>query len=432
MIVGSVCAVVQIGANLVSYPVFLYYLGYRRYGIWLTLAVVLNVVQFIAAGLNPSLMQAAGESASRGRREDIWQYLLWSLTGTVCVGGLLFAAWPVAVGVSRTVGMDAAISEAIVTLGPWLALVGALALAAECTGALAAGMGRIHWVYIANALGQLLVLMASAALLWAGVGIASLLTGFAAGRGLALLMLGPIVYGSVRGGRFSWTPSLGIVKGLLKASGVMLAGTTLNVFMVPFNRWCIAAVAGPAAVPVFDIGYTGSMQIRNVLEFGLRSLVREAAGLTSKGRVEAIRALHATWTKRVIYAGAALYGMAALAAPFLLGLWLRDRLAEGQVETFRLFLAAGFFSLLGTPAYYLLVGLRKWSGVFWSYALQAGVNGGLMIAAVAWSVPHIVLFASAAMSAAMFASAVLLIVRLRALRSAEGETHLEDPACCPV
>jgi O-antigen/teichoic acid export membrane protein len=431
MLVGSVCAIVQIGANLVSYPIFLYYLGYRQYGVWLVLAVVLSVVQFVAAGVGPSLTQAAAESASRSRREDIWQYVLWCSIATVSCGGLLLLMWPAAMGVTRAAGMDGSISEAVVTLGPWLALVGSMTLAAECTSALVAGIGKIHWVYVANALGQIVLLIASAALLSAGVGIASVLIGFATARVVGLMMLGPMLSGAVRGVRLSWVPSMKIAKRLLKSSGLLLAGTTLNVFMVPFNRWCIAAVAGPSAVPVFDIGYTGSMQIRNVLEFGLRSLVPEAAGLKGVGRRQAILALHARWTVRVMCAGAALYGVAALTAPFLLGLWLRDGLAAGQVETFRMFLVAGFFSLLGTPAYYLLVALRRMGGVFWSYALQAALNGGLMIAALAWKVPHIVLFAAGAMSFAMFVSALWLIVLLRIARS-EDEAPLEDPACCPV
>lgn len=428
MILGAVCALVQIAANLISYPVFLHYLGYRQYGIWLTLAVVLNVIQFVSSGFNPALMQAVAHSIGRGRREDVVHYLFWPLAGSACAGAGLLLLWPAALWAARVSGMDPALEGAIRLLGPWLAMLAAMTFAAECAGALSAGAGQIHRSYAATAAGQVVLLAASAALLAGGAGLGALVVGFAAARVTVLAMLGPVIcraLGRVHGFR----PSVPVLAEVLKAGGWMLAGASFNVFLVPLSRWCIAAANGVAAVPVFDIAYTGSMQIRNVLEFGLRALVPEAAGLRAQGSVAAIHKLHAVWWRRVLAAGAALYGAAAMAAPWVLALWLGSRLVPEQAGVLRVFLIAGFASVMGVPAYYLLVGLRRMKDVFWSYVAQAAVNGLVLAGALAGGVGDLLVWSGVAMSAAMLASTALLIAQVRRSGSRAG---VEDPACCPV
>jgi O-antigen/teichoic acid export membrane protein len=261
--------------------------------------------------------------------------------------------------------------------------------------------------------------------------LGALVAGFAAARGAVLLMLAPVIHraaGTVRGFR----PSIPVLGNVLKPAGWMLAGSGLSVFVVPLSRWCIAAGNGVAAVPVFDIAYTGSMQIRNVLEFGLRSLVPEAASLKARGNVHQIQRLYAVWTRRMLAAGVALYGLASLAAPWLLTLWLGDRLAPGQLGIFRLFLIAGFFSLLGTPAYYLLVGSHKLRDVFWSYVVQAGVNAAIILTAFLWPVSDVVRMSGVAMGTAMLASTIVLMLRLKKSYLSGEEEKVKDPACCPV
>lgn len=432
MLVGSVCAIVQIAANLVSYPIFLSYLGYRQYGVWLTLAVAMNCVQFISAGLGPALTQATAESASNDRYSELAHYLIWSIAGAAFLGCGLLALLPPAMAFAERMQMDPTVVSAMGSIGPWFGLLGALTFAAECIAAMTAGIGKIHYVYIVNAVAQVQLLASTVALFMAGLELPSLVIGFVTARLFVLMMLSPVVFSALTGSRFPLIPSPQVIARLLKAGGVLLAGTSMNVFLLPFNRWCIAAVAGPGAVPVFDIGYTGSMQIRNVLEFGLRSLVPEAAGLRGAGREQAVRRLHAVWLRRVLYGGAALYALAALIAPFLLGLWLQGRMVPEQPAAFRLFLFAGFFSLAGAPAHHLLIGLRRLRVVFWSYVLQAAVNGGAMAAALAWSPSNIILAAAGAMGCAMLASTILLIVRLNRIRSTGEMKHTEDRECCPV
>mgnify|MGYP000883682989 CR=1 FL=1 len=401
---GSVCAIVQISANFLAYPIYLHFLGYHDLGVWLTLASVLNLVQFISAGISPAVTQFVARADSRREFDDVRHTLAWSVAAILLFGLALIAAAKIAAPLLPR--LDPAIARAAASLAPGLILAATLALAVEFAAAINAGLGSIQRAYVAIAAGQFLALIIGAALLWRGFGIPALLIGYTAARVSSLLLLAPNLPAPRR-----LHPDPRVLSALFQSSAVMLSGSVLNIFVAPLNRWIIAASAGVSAVPVFDIAYTGSLQVRNVLEFGLRSLLPEAAAL-DPSQPEAIHKLHSVWLQRTVLAGIALYGAVAIAAPLALSLWLGNRLLPEQAFLFRLFLIASFLNLCGTPAYYILAGLKRISAVFYSYVIQAFVSAVIVAVAVI-AAPSAALIASGLAAAiAMLGSTSFLISRI--------------------
>jgi O-antigen/teichoic acid export membrane protein len=146
----------------------------------------------------------------------------------------------------------------------------------------------------------------------------------------------------------------------------------------------IAATLGVSEVPIYEIAFGASMQVRNVFEFGLRSLVPEISRVNAIGSVDArerIRSVFHNCLLFSIFIGLPLYLGVGIFAHQIFELWLHRMLRPEQVGAFRILLAGSFVNMVGTSAYYCLIGLQAVRAVFWSYVIQVALNVVLMASA---------------------------------------------------
>jgi hypothetical protein len=66
---GSIMALIGTCLSFISYPIYLHYLGYHRYGLWLVLSVVVSVAQLGNLGIPWALMKLVAEDRGGGRFE---------------------------------------------------------------------------------------------------------------------------------------------------------------------------------------------------------------------------------------------------------------------------------------------------------------------------------------------------------------------------
>ena len=57
--------------SIVSYPIYLHYLGYHRYGLWLVLSVIVSVAQLGNLGIPWALMKLVAEDHGHGDWEGV-------------------------------------------------------------------------------------------------------------------------------------------------------------------------------------------------------------------------------------------------------------------------------------------------------------------------------------------------------------------------
>jgi O-antigen/teichoic acid export membrane protein len=151
---------------------------------------------------------------------------------------------------------------------------------------------------------------------------------------------------------------------------------------LPFNRFIIARSLGLKAVTVFEIAYSGSMQIRALLDSGFRALIPEVSALATlpaADRRTRLRRLDRQSTLVVLALGVPAYAALAVLAEPLLRVWLRGGFVPELTGAFRIMLVASFVSLVGVPAYYFLlsVGAARWC--LWAHVVQAAGNVTLLL-----------------------------------------------------
>ena len=153
-------------------------------------------------------------------------------------------------------------------------------------------------------------------------------------------------------------------------------------FLVPFNKVIISRYIGVSSVPVFEIAFNGTMQLRGIIEAGLRTTMPEisriSADMTKKGR-DKIKEIQRKGLKLILTFGLAFYGIIMLTSPWLLHLWLGEKYNPYISIAFRIMLLGTYFSLIGVPAFYILMGMGRVKYILWANIFQSLSNTIIVI-----------------------------------------------------
>jgi len=225
------------------------------------------------------------------------------------------------------------------------------------------GMGRMDLVNYIQSTGRMLAVIVVTILLCSGLGIISLLIGSAISY-LFIHVASFICIRRIAKIHFLRMRNLDFQKAkrILHFGGAVFSGSVLNMFVGPFNKMMLSRYTEVSAVGIYEMAFTASMQIRGLIEAGLRPLMpavsRIGVDMTTETKNK-ISQMNSRLLKLIFLFGGSLYCVLAIFSPPLLKLLLRDRFVETLPGAFRIMLAASFLTLLGVPAYHTVMGLGK-------------------------------------------------------------------------
>lgn len=383
---GLVTSGAGVLVTLISYPVFLHYLGFEKYGVWLVLSTVLTMAQLGNLGLTQAVTKFMAEAHARQDSGEVGAY--FSSAVALLAGLGLFVAVILAVlarPIASAFALDAENSSLFVQHAPYVSLLSGYVIIVQATLGGLAGVGRTDHVNYAQLGGRVVALLASAIGLWLGYGVGALIVGYALSN---LVVHGASSYSlrrEVGGSALSLTQVGGKhLVDLLRFGGGVFGGSLLNLLFQPINRLLLARYAGVAQLPILEIGYAGSMQIRSIFETGLRAVMPEVSRIGAGDNTgERLSRLMSRCAGFVYGLALPSYAGLALVATPVLHLWLRARFVESQVPVFRVMLLASFLSLIGVPAYYLALGMGRVRATVMASGIQFAVSIAMSLMTVA-------------------------------------------------
>jgi O-antigen/teichoic acid export membrane protein len=361
---GVVTTVINTAVMLISYPIYLHYLGYEKLGVWMVLATVLTFVQMCNLGMGPAVTKLVAEEYGRGNTEGIQSYVttaLWTLAVTGCIAlvVLILLAKPI-IGLFKLGPENVALAEHFL---PYMGILTVYAFLIQILTATLSGLGRMDQANYRDSACRAISLGVTVVLLIFGYGIVSLLIGSAIDYLLihitSILLIWKIVRLQVL--QLNW--DMKRFKKLISFGGAVLGGSIISMLFSPFNKLMLSRYAGVATVPIYEIAFTGSMQVRALFEAALRALMPEISRIGANMTVQAknrISQLNRRAMKLILIFGVPVYIVIVIFAPVLLKLWLGERFVETLPGAFRIMLiGTSFVSLVGVPAYYTVMGLGK-------------------------------------------------------------------------
>ena len=366
--INMVSGVVTAGLNTmvlaIAYPVYLHFLGWETYGVWVILATVLTFAQLGDIGISQSIIKLVAEGYGRGDIEDIQRYVTTALA-MLCLSGALIL---VIILVLRDPIVDIfklsnENAKLVSWLLPYISILSVYVLMVQAFNSILSGMGRMDLVNYIQSIGRMLSVVVVTVLLYSGLGVVSLLIGSAisylfihAASFICIRRIAKIHFMRFRNLDFQRA------KRIFHFGGTVFSGSILNMFVGPFNKMMLSRYTDVSMVAVYGMAFDASMQVRSLIEAGLRPLMpavsRIGVDLSSEIKNK-ISQMNTRLLKLIFLFGGSLYCVLAVFSPLLLKLWLRDKFIESLPGAFRIMLAATFLTLLGLPAYHTIVGLGR-------------------------------------------------------------------------
>jgi O-antigen/teichoic acid export membrane protein len=136
----------------------------------------------------------------------------------------------------------------------------------------------------------------------------------------------------------------------------------LSLLVDPFNKLMLSRYVGVARVPVLEISFRSAVQIRSLVESGLRAIMPEVSRLSGIGTNQSwqrIKQINLRAVKLIMAVAFPIYIIVFIAAQFLLKLWLREQYTVNLTPALRIMLIGSFFSLAGVPAFHTIIGLGR-------------------------------------------------------------------------
>ena len=383
---GMVTTVINTVVMVVAYPIYLHFLGYEKYGVWLVLATVLTFIQLGNLGIGPAVMKLVAEEYGRGNTEGIQSYVttaLWTLAVTGCIAlvVLILGVKPI-IGLFKLGPENAALAEHFL---PYMGILTVYAFLTQILTATLSGLGRMDQANYRDSACRVISLGVTVVLLIFGYGIVSLLIGMVTNYLLihitSILLIRKIV--SIHILKFNW--DIEKFKKLVSFGGAVFGASIISMLFSPFNKLMLSRYAGVSTIPIYEIAFSGSMQIRALFEAALRAMMPEVsrigATMTDYAR-DGISQIYRRAMKLIFLFGVPMYGVMIVCLAPLLRLWLRSRFVDELPIAFRIMLISTFLSLLSVPSYYTLLGVGMVRYTLISHIILSGVTALIVLTTV--------------------------------------------------
>lgn len=378
MLSGVISTSINIVVLAVAYPIYLHFLGYEKYGVWLVLSVVLTFAQLGNLGISQAVMKLVAEEYGRGDIEGIQKYVATALAILLASGSvalviiLIFKSQIVAVFALS--GDNAPVA---LWMLPYIGLLSIYVFVVQALNATLSGLGRMDLSNYTQVLGSILPVCVAVPFLYSGYGIESLLIGNIVSY-VCIHITSVIFLRRMFNLRILRINNLdkSYCKRLLCFGGGVFGSSLINMLFSPFNKLLLARYAGTSSVPVYEIAFNGSMQIRTLIASGLKALTPEISRISAnmtKFAKDRISQINRRAMKLIFLLGIPMYaGLFILITP-LLKFWLRDMFVDELPGAFRIMLISSFLSLLVVPAYYTLLGLGMVRCTLIAHIILSGV-----------------------------------------------------------
>ena len=380
MLSGSLSAILNVALIAVTYPAYLSFLGYELYGLWLVLSTAFAFSRIGDLGMSSALAKILAEQQGDTRKMGQTIASAFFVLGAcgLLATTLLYFGLP---SLLAQFSWGQAYADSIASIVPLVAVLCGVGIITEGFPAILTGLGRMDCGAMSVALGRMV---------GAATALVLMLQGWELG---ALLLCTSVTYVFIqlfclaklkKHSKLRFRDlqfCLVQLKRLLHLGSGILGGSLLTLAILPLSRLVLSQYAGLASVPVFDLAYRGAMQLRGIIESGLKALMPAFSELSAEGGTRLLplkrRALRMTFGL-----GTLVYFLAYLALVPLLQFWLGDAYVPEMAQAAYLTLAASYLSLLGVPIYYLAMGLGRIRICFNAHLIQAVLNAAVLASMV--------------------------------------------------
>ncbi len=361
---GSIVHGLNIFVGLISYPIFINYLGFELFSVWTLLSIIISFAQLGDFGISKAVIFYTSKESANKNFEKIKE-LLSSALFVLFILALIIQSvlW---LGKSQIIELFAVPEQFYSQSFEVVPLIGIAVfsfLVYDCLLGIITGLGRLDFSNLLLLIVNLLKIGFTVLLLSfkptvvsmaLGVIISNLLMIF-----IVIIIISRVYYNSrIPFSNISKKTSTKILKYGLPVLGIQ----TLNMLMFPVVKIIMANNLGVVSVGVFELASKVAYSLRTFFEKGLFALMPEFANLhkfNDKGSSEILQNKVSFFTKKLMYYGVPLFVLAAICSPFALKLWLNKSYNPEILIGYLLLQPGVIVGLIALPSYYALLATKN-------------------------------------------------------------------------
>ncbi|HRY31343.1 MAG TPA: oligosaccharide flippase family protein [Bacteroidales bacterium] len=384
---------------LVSYPVYIRFLGFEQFSLWVTLSVVITFAMLGELGISNAIVKYIANAMADDDRAGIRKiisnsyYIVFLASAVIQILILLFnnqiirilSIPPAFVSISRS--MIPLIGAGIFTF-----------LVFDVIRGVITGMGRLDLSNLLLTGSSAARLLFSVVLLSFKPDIFSLIYGVII-TNVLLVAGGTLIIRRQSGlAAFSFTrPEPSVIKALLHFGSSIIGIQVSNLLSFPIIKILLARMFGLEYVGFFELATKAAYAFRTLFEKGLFAIMPDIAYLSKKnaqaaeGNLQIYRKV-LKLTRKLAVPALAFFILLSVFSGFLLKLWLGPDFNSRIHGGFLLMQPAILAGLLLLPAYYALMASGREKHCMFEAMIRFILTIGLMTALILWKADFMVVF----------------------------------------
>ena len=363
---------------LVSYPIYLHYLGTELFGLWATLSVVISFGEFGNLGISDALIKLTAEEYGKNDKNGIAEYFTYAsiilfVTSVILILTLILLREEII----YFLNIDNTLHNLTFILIPIVGIISSSMFYVASLRGITMGAGRMdlaNYIFLGN---NVIKILLSIILLVFDYGIWSIVLSIIATNILSIVLYTIIIKRNLLLLLFTRVSVKDKkLKRLFGFSSNLVGMKLIDMLTLPFIKIIITRYLGLTELAYFEIAWKAAYNIRGFFEKGLLAImprVSELFARTDKDKT-LIRDLHNKGIKYVLYLGIPFIVIVYFFTQDLFQLWLQNNYNDTIKTVFHILLIGWGFSLIIVPAYYVLMGMGKVYLCLWESVLKSGIN----------------------------------------------------------
>lgn len=381
---GALVHGLNIFIALVSYPIFIHYLGFELFSVWTLLSIIISFAQVGDFGISKALIFYTAKEKVQNNFENVKELLSSAIFVLVILALVIqLVLWIFKVKIVSLLAIPPEYIEQSIRVIPLIGLSVFTFLIYDSLIGIITGFGRLDLSNLLLLILSILKVGFTILFLINEPSVISMVLGVIISNIILILIVFVIISRKYFNSRIPLTMiTLKSSNKILKYGFPVLGIQALNMLMFPVIKVIMANYLGVIHVGFFELASKAAYSLRTFFEKGLFALMPEISRLHQPDDEKSnkkIQSMVNSFTKKLFYFGIPFFIVFSIISPFLLKFWLNESYNSEILKGFLLIQPGIVTGLLALPSYYALLATKNQSICFYEALLRTILSVSFII-----------------------------------------------------
>ncbi len=351
---------------IITYPVYLHFLGTELYGLWTTLNVLLIFARMVNVNTSPAITKFIARSYENKQIYETIRYIISALYIVITISLLIIAIlFIVRAPLAGLLDLQPNYYQIAVDIIPLIALLIASVLMMMVFNGALMGLGKVQLANYLTLFRDVIRFAFAVIFLLAGLGVWSIPIGWLIANLIIFIVFNVFIHRQLKSNiykflKIDWAKTKEIMKFGKYLTGAHIA----NLGFLPFVKFVIARYIGLSEVTFFDIAWKVLVSIKTAIDKANQTVIpyigrkfKDIEGLTYKQNLKEIRTIHHNALKFALSISLPLYAVLFFFSKPIFSVWLGNNYDFTISKIIMILVSAFIMDAVASPVYFSFIGI---------------------------------------------------------------------------